>query len=277
MNRCHPAVAVLAAFLSAMLVACGRSPSAPTAQGPPPIGEPPAFVLSTLALRGRVVDDLGKPVAGATVTVNPFSAADPSAPAHATTDGGGAFAFTATVRNDQVVGEASRHNRSRRLRERGDLDLREHRHDDHDVPDDDDSRWQHAPRANSGRRAVFVRLGIPSLPSSRGRACRRACRRRDTDDRRGGCRPCRRRATAAAIRLPAACHHSRRRRLHHRRARNGDLERITVDGLAGRSILADADAWVHRGPGGGADSDLHCEHRIGRLGLPGHAERRGVS
>jgi len=99
--------APLIALLSGMLVACSGSPSAPTAEGSPPIGEPPTFVLTTLELRGRIVDDLNTPVAGAVVTVQSTVAADPSAPAHATTDGSGAFAFTATVRSTEVVGEAS--------------------------------------------------------------------------------------------------------------------------------------------------------------------------
>ena len=106
MKRSQARVSLLYVLLSALVVACGGSPSAPTAEGPPPIGEPPVFVLTTLMLKGRVVDDLDKPVAGATVTVDPSAAADPSAPAHATTDGSGAFAFPATLRTTEVAGHA---------------------------------------------------------------------------------------------------------------------------------------------------------------------------
>ena len=106
-NRFHPAFTVPAALLPALLVACGGSPSAPSAQGFRLIGEPPPFVLTTISLTGRVVDDFDKAVAGVTVMLQPGLAADPTAPSHATTDGNGAFAFTAAVRAIDVVYGAS--------------------------------------------------------------------------------------------------------------------------------------------------------------------------
>ena len=75
MNRCHPAVA-FRVFSSLRRV---RPQSIGSDRpGAPPIGEPPGLPCFRPLRSGGAINDL-RTVAGATVTVNPLSAADPRA------------------------------------------------------------------------------------------------------------------------------------------------------------------------------------------------------
>ena len=85
-----PGLALISTLLIPALSACGGSPARPT----------DGYSLSapvTLTLRGRVVDDLNRPIPDVTVAVHPRQT-DLREPPQATTDGNGVFDFAAVVR-----------------------------------------------------------------------------------------------------------------------------------------------------------------------------------
>ena len=97
MNNTQSIAVCLAAVLAAAAVACSDSPSAPT---PPGRSSDPPSAPIAVEMRGRVVDDLDKPIAGVGVTLDPSRAPDPSKPGGDTTDANGLFTFSALVRTD---------------------------------------------------------------------------------------------------------------------------------------------------------------------------------
>lgn len=97
MNNTQSIAVCLAAVLAAAAVACSDSPAAPT---PPGRSSDPPSAPVTVEMRGRVVDEFVRPVAGVSVTLHLSLAPDPSRPGGATTDANGLFAFSARVRTD---------------------------------------------------------------------------------------------------------------------------------------------------------------------------------
>ena len=88
-------------WLPVLLGGCKGNPSTPT---PVVVGTVPLPVV-TVELKGRVVDDLDKPISGVMVAVHTNYAADPNSRAHTTTDGNGNFAFPAAVTSNGSVNE----------------------------------------------------------------------------------------------------------------------------------------------------------------------------
>lgn len=92
-----PKAALLFAIVSA--VGACSSPSAPTPQPQSPSSQLPQPDVS-LALKGRIVDDLNTPISGVTVALHASREVDPLKTTQTTTDANGVFDFTARVRAD---------------------------------------------------------------------------------------------------------------------------------------------------------------------------------
>lgn len=98
MKLAHATISLV--LLPVLLWACKGNPSTPSRVTSPDPGAPAEGAVAAVELKGRIVDDLDRAIAGAAVALHPAALPDPTKPQQTTTDGDGVFAFTARVRTD---------------------------------------------------------------------------------------------------------------------------------------------------------------------------------